>query len=536
MAEWFRKIIFSKSKTFLAFCFCFIAGSGLGSLVSQRSFATLRMTEVAFYLYLSLFFLTAAIILFWSKFRIRFIIFCVLFLVFGLWRYAMTLPDCNNSSALCFYNGRSVSFVGVVSDEPQQKIDGVNYTISVLSVSQGSFGVNPLRMTSEVSGKVLVKNRLYPVFNYGDKLSISCKLMAPENPPGSVFHYDKYLARFGIWSACGYPNIKKISSGGGNPLLAVILNFKSFLNNRVNDLWAEPEGSLMSGLLYGARSSLPTYLVDDFSRTGISHIVAVSGFNITIIAMVLMNLLIYFGFFRQRAFYVIVGVTVLFVIFTGLTASAIRAAVMGIAVLTARQVGRGTRVANVLVLTVALMQLFNPYLLIWDVGFQLSFLALIGLVYISPILTVILSGAKDPLRYKNKRDSSALPQNDIAWIKIIREPLAQTLSAIIATLPLMLYQFGTLSLVAPLVNILILWIVPWLMLAGTVSIGVSLIFFPLGKLFAFITHFGLSYVIMVVQFFGEQSWSSASVQIPLWLMFLMYGVLIFVFYEKNKSV
>ena len=389
-----------------------------------------------------------------------------------------------------------------------------------------------------VAGKVLVKNRLYPVFDYGDKLSVNCKLMTPENPPGSVFHYDKYLARYGIWSVCGYPDIKKISSGGGNPLLAAVLNFKSFLNNCVNDLWAEPEGSLMSGLLYGARSSLPAYLVDDFSRTGISHIVAVSGFNITIIAVVLMNLLIYLGFFRQRAFYVIVAVTILFVVFTGLTASAIRAAVMGIAVLTARQVGRGTRVANVLVLTVAVMQIFNPYLLIWDVGFQLSFLALIGLVYVSPVLNVILSKAKDPLRLRYKRDSSVAPQNDNVWIQIIKTTFITTLSAIIATLPLMLYQFGTLSLVAPLINILILWIVPWLMLAGAVTIGISLIISPFGKLLAFITHFGLSYVIMIVQFFGEKSWSSASVQIPLWLMFFVYGILVYILYRyaKNKSV
>ncbi len=487
----------SKSKTFLAFCFCFIAGSAIGSLF-------IIPNAVAFYLYLSLFFLAAGLIIFWSKLSARFYIFCFLFLVFGLWRYAVTLPDCGNHSTLCFYNGRSVSFVGIVSDEPQQKIDGISYTVAVNDVGG-----------QMVTGKVLVKNRLYPVYSYGDQLSISCKLMAPETPPGSVFHYDKYLARFGIWSACGYPNLKKISSGGGNPLFCAILNFKTFLNNHVNLLWVEPEGSLMSGLLYGARSSLPAYLVDDFSRTGISHIVAVSGFNITIIAIVLMNLLIYLGFFRQRAFYVIVAVTILFVIFTGLTASAIRAAVMGIAVLTARQVGRGTRIVNVLVLTVAVMQIFNPYLLIWDVGFQLSFLALVGLVYVSPVIIKFIK----------------LPA-------IIQEPLAQTLSAIIATLPLMLYQFGTISLSAPLVNILILWIVPWLMLSGAVTIGVSLIFFPLGRLFAFITHFGLSYVIMIVQFFGEKSWSSALVQIPLWLMFLMYGILVYILYRyaKDKSV
>lgn len=510
------KIISSKSKTFLAFCFCFIAGSGLASLFILPAGA-------AFYLYLTIFIIGALLILLWHKLSIRFFVFCSLFLVFGLWRYASTIPNCQNPSEFCYYNGSTVDFIGVVTDEPQQKIDGMAYTVAVDYVDNQS-----------AAGRVLIKNRLYPAFSYGDKLAVSCRIKSPSNQADSTFHYDKYLARYGVWSICDYASIRKISSGGGNPILAFILNFKSFLNSRVNELWAEPEGSLMSGLLYGARSSLPTYLVDDFSRTGVSHIVAVSGFNITIIAVVLMNLLISFGFYRQRAFYIIVASTILFVVFTGFTASAVRAAVMGIAVLAAKQVGRGARIANILIFTVALMQLMNPYLLIWDVGFQLSFLALMGLIYVSPVLTVILSKAKDFLRLRYKRDSSVAPQNDNAMIKILKTTFISTLSAIIATLPLMLYQFGTLSLVAPLVNILILWIVPWLMLAGAVTIGVSLIFLPLGYLFAFVTHFGLSYVIMVVEFFGEQSWSSAGVQIPLWLMLVMY-VFIIVIARSHKT-
>ncbi|MEK7624731.1 MAG: ComEC/Rec2 family competence protein, partial [Patescibacteria group bacterium] len=390
-----------------------------------------------------------------------------------------------------------------------------------------------------------------------DQLKISCRLAEPYSPPGSVFQYDKYLARVGVWSSCNYATLDKISSGVGNPVLAKIFIFKSFLNSRVNLLWREPESSLMSGLLYGARSSLPKYLVDDFSRTGVSHIVAVSGFNITIIAVVLMNLLVYFGLYRQRAFYIVVATIILFVIFAGFTASAIRAAVMGIVVLVAKQVGRGSATANVLIFTVAMMQVINPYLLIWDVGFQLSFLALLGLIYIAPVINLIINchfksprsggvGLKAGGGFANVDQPTPTPPKrgitprDDNWakLKILRETLISTLSAIIATLPLMLYQFGTLSLVAPLVNILILWTVPWLMLAGAAAIGVGMILFPVGQFFAFVTHFGLSYVIMVVQFFGEQSWSHVTAPIPLWLMGIMYAILIFGirYYEKNKSI
>lgn len=522
MAGWFRSIINSKSKTFLTFCFCFIAASSLSSLF-------IFPIDSAFYLYLSSFVFVAALIIFWNNKSIRFYIFCFLFIVLGLWRYALTIPNCKSPTELCYYNNRSIDFVGFIADEPQQKIDGASYVVAVHEVGGKA-----------VVGKVLLKNRLYPSYSYGDRLAVSCKILPPRNQADSVFHYDKYLARFGVWSICSYPKIERISGRAGNQAMSAILTFKQFLNSRVSELWAEPEGTLLSGVLYGARSGLPAYLIDDFSRTGVSHIVAVSGFNITIIIIVIMDLLVYLGLVRQRAFYVIVFLTLLFVIFTGFTASAVRAGFMGIMVLTARQVGRGAKNFNVIIFTVALMQLLNPYLLIWDVGFQLSFLALIGLIYISPVLTVILSKAKpawlkgrDLLRFGRKRDSSALPQNEKVWINMIGETFIQTLSAIIATLPLMLYQFGTLSLVAPLSNILILWIVPWLMLLGMIAIIGSLIFFPLGQLFAFITHFGLSYVIMVVQFLGGYTWSSTGIPIPLWLMFVMYGIIILWLYIRD---
>lgn len=502
--EGIRKIYLSKSKTFLAFCFCFLVGSGVASL-SSGIFSVQ-------YWFIILSVLTALTILIWDKRTIRFFSLCALIILSGFLRLAISVPNCANSSVLCSLNGRQANLTGIISDEPNNKVDGITYTVSV--------GTG--RDLSAFAGKFLMKAKSYPVFYYGDEVSVRCKLQSPSNKDGGTFRYDKYLARYGIWSTCSFPQIKKISGGNGNKIMEYILSFKSYLNARLAELWVEPEGSFMAGILYGAKSGLPQYLTDDFSRTGVSHIIAVSGFNITILVVVFMSAFFAVGLDRKQAFYAIVIFTFLFIALTGFSASAVRAGIMAVVVLGAKQVGRPARILNVLVFTAAVMQLMNPYLLLWDVGFQLSFLALMGLVYISPVLIKISEGRI--LRFT---------QDD--RLKFVMEPLVATSSAIIMTMPVILYQFGTLSLVAPLVNILILWIVPYLMLAGAVTIVAGAVFLPLGKLLAYATHFGLYYVIMVVQFFGEKSWASVNVPIPLWGMIGIYGVIWFVIARSLKT-
>ncbi|MFA6105763.1 MAG: ComEC/Rec2 family competence protein [Patescibacteria group bacterium] len=503
MREGIEKILNSKSKTFLTFCFCFIAGSAIVSVAAVNIFV--------WYLYYFICALVSLLILFYSNKLYRFVLLAIIFFSIGILRFAFSTPDCTQSNNACFYNSRLVNVIGFVSAEPNEKVGATEYYVNITQIKFDN-------LTNNISGKIFIKTSPYPKYQYGDEIQITCKLQSPKELDTGDFRYDKYLARYGAFSVCYQPQINKLASGKGNIFLSGILTFKKNLNERLNKLWVEPESSLMAGVLYGAKSGLPQYLSDAFSKTGLSHIIAVSGYNIAIIAVVAMQILIYLGFYRQKAFYLVLVLTVAFVIFSGISASAIRAAIMGVLVLGARQVGRGSRMINVLALTVALMQLGNPYLFFWDVGFQLSFLATLGLVYLSPILNLRLE--KIPLAG-------------------IREPFITTISAIVFTLPLMLYQFGTLSFIAPLVNVLVLWLVPYLMLFGAVTVALSFIFFSIAKIVAGLTYFGLHYVIIVVEFFGKQGWASAAVNIPLWLMVVLYIVL-FSFIikqnEKSKSV
>jgi len=393
---------------------------------------------------------------------------------------------------------------------------------------------------------LLVSLPLYPRYDFGDKLRLQCNLGAPRVSADSNFRYDNYLARQGIFSVCNSPVIlnsdesrseeSSSRSSLGMTWIKRFLSLKFIINERVEKLWPEPQSSLMAGLLYGARSGFSSELSDNFSRVGISHIVAISGYNISIVATVLLTILISLGFYRRQAFYLCVLGIILFVIFTGASASVVRAGIMGVVVLIASQLGRLSRVGNVLAFTAALMLLFNPYVLVWDAGFQLSFLATVGIVYLSPVVGSVMLN----LFWHLKKHIKILKkfQDDSFTSNAFFEILSTTFSAIIITLPLILFQFGRLSVVAPLANLLVLWIIPFLMLFGFVAVIASLVFFPLGQVVAWITGVGLGYVIMITNSLGGWWLSAVDLKVSFLTMVLMYLTIYFIYFyaKKNKSI
>ncbi|HSR89587.1 MAG TPA: ComEC/Rec2 family competence protein [Candidatus Udaeobacter sp.] len=506
MKEELQRIINSKSKTFLAFCFCFILGASLFSFFNNKAWL--------FYVYISLFLILFFAIIFWQDKYKRFFILCLLVFIFGGLRFLISIPA-YNSSRIEYYNGNKINLQGWVSAEPSIGLSDAGYIIKVLC--QGS-------PCNKVNGKIIIKTRLYPQYNYGDELKISCLLQQPENFTDSNFNYQKYLAKQGVWSICFNPKVIATGNNKGNFLFKTMFLLKAKIQTQMARLWPEPANSLMAGVLYGSKSGLPQSLIDNFTRTGVTHIIAVSGYNVSIIVAMLNICLIYFGLSRRQSFWFLNFLILAFVFFSGATASVVRAGIMAAIVLFAQYAGRLSAVGRVLVYTAVIMLLFNPYVLVWDAGFQLSFLSTFGLVYLSPVLQNFATN-----KFKTP-----------SWLLSIIEVLVTTISAIIATLPLILFQFGRLSLVAPLVNVLVLWLVPWLMLLGFISLILSWLVFPLGQLAAWVAGLGLNYVIIIVGWFGNKNWSAVSVRIPLWFMLTVYLVLIFfliknLYGQKSKS-
>ncbi|MBP9694892.1 MAG: ComEC/Rec2 family competence protein [Candidatus Magasanikbacteria bacterium] len=514
----FHQIINSKSKTFLAFCFLFLCGVAAASVV-QIYF---DIQQLAIHFLAVLLSAIVMIILFWKEPVSRFfaaILFCFML---GATRYLYAFP----TSEIRSYQNKDAVFEGHVAADPDVRTDGVRYIVAInneqLITASGRDPVKGGTINNQkLIGNVYMKSGLYPRYNYGDKLKIVCDLEAPKpivdknNPDTPVFRYDMYLARYGVSLTCLRPQIQKIGAGEGNDILKYLLTTKDAFAAKLSLLWSEPEASFMAGILYGYRGGLGD-LGNDFQRTGVTHIVAISGFNISIIAAALMAILInVFYIPRPKAFYFISTGIFIFVIMTGASGSAVRAGIMAFLVLLAKQLGRLARIGNVLVFTAAIMTFFNPFILFWDVGFQLSFLSTIGIVYLTPLFEYWFRKIPDFLGTK--------------------ESFATTLAAITATLPLILFQFGRLSIVAPIVNVLILWIVPWLMLFGFCTVVISFFITPVANLFAYLTHFGMKYVIVIVHWFSGLNFAAVDMRLPWWGMVLVYlfGVWQYISFSKK---
>ena len=392
----------------------------------------------------------------------------MIFLVAGMWRYQISLPV-TDETKIWFYNGQRVNLQGLIAEPPDIRINQVKLTVSVQSVND-----------RPVTGKVLVNTGLYPRYQYGDLVAINCQLKAPE--PFNDFAYDRYLAKSDIYSQCYQPRIRLLKSEQGHFWLAVIYRLKGRMQEIINTNLPEPQASLFAAINFAVRGGVPPEILEAFNRTGTSHLIAISGLNITLLVSLLSQLALWFYLPRRQTFGLITIFLLIFLILIGFPASAVRAAVMGWLFSLALVAGRVNRSVNSLIFAAALMILANPKIMRDDAGFQLSFLAVMGLIYFGPYFQKWLKKLPDILGS--------------------REALGLTLSAQLTTLPLIIYSFGRVSLIAPIVNILVVPVVLYLMIIGSVAVflawllpaGASIFFGPVWLL--------LTYLIKVIGFFA----------------------------------
>ncbi len=201
----------TKSKIFLFACLVFIFGVAIASFlpVEISRFAVLWFGAGIFFLILT--------VLFWRPGKETGVSPVFLFswllavLFFSVWRHGLSLPG-NTPDKIWHYHGSTVVARGYVANEPD-----IRETSQKLEVAVNEIKQLPGHL---ISGKILVTAGLYPEYNYGDELELACELKQPEEYKG--FAYDRYLARYDIYSVCYYPSVKVISTGGGNYVYAKI--------------------------------------------------------------------------------------------------------------------------------------------------------------------------------------------------------------------------------------------------------------------------------------------------------------------------
>jgi len=264
-----------------------------------------------------------------------------------------------------------------------------------------------------------------------------------------------------------------------------LYDFSAHFENGLNRVLTEPHASLAAGILLGVKRNIPDSLMTSLNITGLTHVIALSGYNITIIIIIFTKLfLTRLG--RRRVFVTGSALILFFVLMTGASPSVTRAAILSLLILFGDLIGRRADKTNLMLLAAVLMVLINPFVLRFDVGFQLSFLAFAGLIYLSPLFKIMFE----------KKRLKKLPDG-------IKLPLIETLSAQLAVFPLIWWQFGRVSLIAPLANILVLPLIPLSMALIFFAGSLTLVNVPLGQITGFITWPVLEYIIEIVELLAK---------------------------------
>lgn len=327
-------------------------------------------------------------------------------------------------------------FSARIVDEPKEKDATSGLTVAV-RLPDGSY----------LRPRVLLSVARFPRYAYGDVLRVSGRLRPPKNftdDNDREFDYISYLKKNGIYATMLYPHVELSGRGEGTIVRSVLFRFRRAFEDSLSRAMPEPHASLMSGLLLGANESLGERLGRDLRATGLSHVVVLSGYNMAVVAGALLRL------FRRapRILGFLSGASgiVLFALMTGAEASVVRASVMALLAIFAQVAGRRYDVVRSLLLAAGVMVFAHPRILVFDLSFELSFLATLGLLFLAPLM-------ESRLRW--------LPERFC-----LRSVVVATLSAECAVLPLLLYRLGNVSLVGLFTNIAVLPLIPLTMFAG----------------------------------------------------------------------
>ncbi len=406
--------------------------------------------------------------------------------------------------------GQKIKIKGIVDEDIREGDGNVKLVVSPkIDNKKGN--------ATSSSGKILVTTDLYSDFHYGDEIDLEGKLEGPKNflsPNGKTFDYISYLAKDRIYYEMKYPEIRLLSVGHGNTIKRKLFSVKKNFTEKINEMIPAPENSLLAGILLGSKQSLGAELKKDFINTGTIHIVALSGYNVTIVA----EMIIKFFSFMPKIFAGYLGAIsiILFAMMAGGGATVVRASIMAILVIIARQNGRNYDIGRALVLAGFFMLMQNPLILVFDSSFQLSFLATIGLVYLAPKISTYL-----------------------LWIPEIihlRDLVAATLAAEIFVLPFIAYQTGILSLVALPTNLLILPLIPTTMLFGFYAGITSFMSAVLALPFSYISYGLLHYELAAVKFFSSLPFATMTVKnFPVMALAMIYGGLFYFVFASNKD-
>lgn len=434
--------------------------------------------------------------------------FCLLFLCGGALRYQTSLPRIDEHQ-LQYYNERGfIAVQGTVSTEPEPGNTTISFQLSADTVLING-------QSTEASGKALVRTSQYQDYHYGDTLKMTGELEPPAETDSS--NYRNYLARHGIYSVINYPSIEVLDTGKGTKPLAWIYSLRNRLSQSLARAMPEPQASLAQGILLGIRGNIPHSLNQAFSRTGTTHVLAISGINISIvIGMFLAAGIWLFG--KRYSIYIWLALILiwLYALLTGMNPPVVRGAIMGSIFLIAELLGRPGSALTALTFAAAIMVAIEPQVL-WDASFQLSFLAMAGLILIAPYLQAW--GNKGMNTGRERSLETSLGSFAVSSFAI-------TFAATLVTWPVIAYYFQVASLVGLPATFFSVLALPAIIITAALVAVVGLFLPPVAWVLGWISWLCISYFIIVVRIFDALPLSSIRLEgIQIWQLWIYYTLL-----------
>jgi len=365
---------------------------------------------------------------------------------------------------------------------------------------------------------VLVKTPAFPEFRYGDVVEARGTLRIPmsiENEDGRTFDYQMYLFKDSVTHTLSSASVKMVGEEG-NPVLKFLFGIKRHFLSSIRSVIPEPEAGLLAGILLGT-DTLQKSIKDEFRVAGLSHIIVLSGYNITIVAESLLKMVSLVSM-RFAFGFSFVGV-ILFVLMAGAGASAVRAGVMASIALIGRSFGKTYNASRALFLAVWGMSMWNPFIVLYDPSFHLSVIATYGIMYVTPIVEIFMEKYAS---FLTKRFG-------------LRELSATTLGAQLSVLPYILYMSGNFGIYAFPANFLVLPFVPLTMLLGFLTALFGFVSRFVGLIPGIPTYALLWWDLFIARLVSKLPYANIHIPyIPLSLLIIFYIIFGFFVYRFHK--
>ena len=419
---------------------------------------------------------------------------CLIALFGGAFCFQSSLPSGDERCLQSYNDLGTLEIKGMVKADPEVKDKATHIRLSATEIRLD-------KGWQEVSGNALLLVPRYPTYEYGDVLLV---IGRPETPPQlDDFDYKGYLAHQGIYSTMLYPEIEISERGKGVKPLEWVYSLRNRLSQTMAEVLPEPQASLAQGIILGIRHTIPTPTKADFAHTGTAHLLAISGLHLSIVAGILLSLGIWL-FGRRHYIYIwlALGTIWLFALLTGMNPPVVRGAIMASLFLTAELLGRQRSAITSLAFAAAIMVGISPQIL-WAASFQMSFLAMAGLIFLAP-----------PFQAMGRKAVKATLGEDgvtVSIASIITDSFSVTLGAILAVWPLIAHYFGIISFVAPIATFFALPALPGIIVTGALAGLIGLVALPAAQAIGWLAWLFTSYMLLVVDVFASLPLSSIEV-------------------------